>query len=87
MARPVQRPGGCQDLRRVAFEYLEGRAFRSGMAGNSPDGGAGLAIPRGFMKAVMNLVVLGSEMITKAGLIKVRSAEIRLLSSRDQCLG
>ena len=32
----------------------------------------GQQFPKGLMKGILNLVVLGSEMITKAGLVKVR---------------
>jgi len=60
-----------KDLRRVAFDYLEGGRAVLEWPENALMAPMGSSFPRGFMKAVMNLVVLGAEMITKAGLIKV----------------
>jgi len=60
-----------KDLRRVAFDYLEGGRAVLEWPETALMAPVGTPFPRGFMKSVMNLVVLGAEMITKAGLIKV----------------
>ncbi len=61
----------AKDLRRTAFEYLEGGRAVLEWPENALMAPIGGAFPRGFMKALLNLVVLGAEMVTKAGLIKV----------------
>ncbi len=61
----------AKDLRRVAFDYLEGARAVLEWPETALMSAPGTQFPRGLMKGVMNLVVLGSEMITKAGLIKV----------------
>jgi histidine phosphotransferase ChpT len=61
-----------KDLRRVAFDYLQGTRAVLEWPETEPMPAPGAQFPRGFMKAIINLVVLGSEMITKAGLVKIR---------------
>lgn len=61
-----------KDLRRTAFEYLEGTRTVLEWPETEPMPGLGQQFPKGLMKAVVNLIVLGSEMVTKAGLVKLR---------------
>jgi histidine phosphotransferase ChpT len=61
-----------KDLRRTAFEYLEGSRTVLEWPETEPMPGIGQQFPKGMMKAVINLIVLGSEMVTKAGLVKLR---------------
>lgn len=61
-----------KDLRRCAFEYLEGSRTVLEWPETEPKPGLGQQFPKGMMKAILNLIVLGSEMITKAGLVKLR---------------
>ncbi len=61
-----------KDLRRTAFDYLEGSRSVLEWPETEPMPPFGQQFPKGFMKAIINLIVLGSEMITKAGLIKLR---------------
>lgn len=62
----------AKDLRRTAFDYLQGSRAVLEWPETEPMPMPGNQFPRGFMKAIVNLIVLGSEMITKAGLIKLR---------------
>lgn len=61
-----------KDIRRVAFDYLQGTRAVLEWPETEPMPQPGQQFPKGLSKAIVNLVVLGSEMITKAGLIKVR---------------
>lgn len=61
-----------KDLRRSVFDFLEGGRAVLEWPETELNPPLGQQFPKGFMKAVLNLVILGSEMITKAGLIKVR---------------
>jgi histidine phosphotransferase ChpT len=61
-----------KDLRRVAFDYLQGTRSVLEWPETEPMPAPGSQFPKGLMKSLINLVVLGSEMITKAGLIKLR---------------
>ena len=61
-----------KDLRRTAFEYLEGSRTVLEWPETEPMPGIGQQFPKGTMKAIINLIVLGSEMVTKAGLVKLR---------------
>jgi histidine phosphotransferase ChpT len=61
-----------KDIRRVAFDYLQGTRAVLEWPETEPMPMPGSQFPRGLMKGLMNLIVLGSEMITKAGLIKLR---------------
>lgn len=63
-----------KDIRRVAFDYLQGTRAVLEWPETEPMPQPGQQFPRGLTKGIVNLVVLGSEMITKAGLIKVRQA-------------
>lgn len=62
----------AKDLRRTAFEYLEGSRTVLEWPETEPTPGLGQSFPKGVMKALINLIVLGSEMITKGGLVKLR---------------
>lgn len=62
----------AKDLRRSAFDYLEGGRAVLEWPETEPMPAPGSQFPRGLMKSILNLVILGSEMITKAGLVKVR---------------
>lgn len=62
----------AKDLRRSAFDYLEGGRSVLEWPETEPMPAPGTQFHKGVMKTILNLVVLGSEMITKAGLIKVR---------------
>lgn len=62
----------AKDLRRTAFDYLQGSRTVLEWPETEPMPMPGSAFPRGLMKAILNLIVLGSEMITKAGLVKLR---------------
>ncbi|MDB5478574.1 MAG: uncharacterized protein JWM96_1069 [Alphaproteobacteria bacterium] len=62
----------ARDLRRTAFEYLEGSRTVLEWPETEPMAKPGEQFAKGVMKGILNLVVLGSEMITKAGLVKVR---------------
>jgi histidine phosphotransferase ChpT len=62
----------AKDLRRVAFDYLQGSRTVLEWPETEPMPKPGSQFPRGVMKAILNLIVLGSEMITKAGLVKLR---------------
>ncbi len=64
----------AKDLRRVAFDYLQGSRAVLEWPETEPMPMPGSQFPRGLMKSILNLIVLGSEMITKAGLVKVRQA-------------
>lgn len=61
-----------KDLRRTTFDYLEGSRTVLEWPETEPMPAPGSQFPRGIMKAIVNLIVLGSEMITKAGLVKLR---------------
>jgi len=61
-----------KDLRRSAFDFLEGGRAVLEWPETELMPAPGSQFPKGIMKAVLNLVILGSEMVTKAGLIKVR---------------
>jgi histidine phosphotransferase ChpT len=61
-----------KDLRKTAFEYLEGSRTVLEWPETEPMPGIGQQFPQGIMKAIINLIVLGSEMVTKAGLVKLR---------------
>ena len=61
-----------KDLRRTTFDYLEGSRTVLEWPETEPMPSPGSQFPRGLMKAVVNLIVLGSEMVTKAGLVKLR---------------
>jgi len=63
-----------KDIRRVAFDYLQGTRAVLEWPETEPMPAPGQQLQRGLSKGIVNLVVLGSEMITKAGLIKVRQA-------------
>lgn len=63
-----------KDLRRVAFDYLQGSRTVLEWPETEPMPMPGSQFPRGLMKAILNLILLGSEMITKAGLVKLRQA-------------
>lgn len=63
-----------KDLRRTAFEYLEGSRSVLEWPETEPIKMPGKDFPHGLMKGILNLVVLGSEMVTKAGLVKVRQS-------------
>lgn len=63
-----------KDMRRVAFDYLQGSRTVLEWPETEPMPSPGQQLPRGLNKVIVNLVVLGSEMITKAGLVKVRQA-------------
>lgn len=58
-----------KDMRQVAFAFFEGTRSVLEWPETYPSFGAEL--PRGLLKTVMNLLVLGSEMVTKAGILKV----------------
>lgn len=62
----------AKDLRRSAFDFLEGGRSVLEWPETELMPAPGTQFERGVMKSVLNLVILGSEMITKAGLIKVR---------------
>lgn len=59
-----------KDLRKTAFDFFEGGRAVLEWSENAIDNADEL--PRGFLKSVLNLVLLGGEMITKAGVIKIR---------------
>lgn len=61
-----------KDIRRVAFDYLQGSRSVLEWPETEPMPMPGSQFPKGMMKGLLNLIVLGSEMITKAGLIKLR---------------
>ena len=61
-----------KDMRRTAFEYFEGTRAVLEWPDNVPEWPIGDSAPRGLMKAALNLIVLGGEMVTKQGLIKLR---------------
>lgn len=61
-----------KDLRRTAFDYLEGSRSVLEWPETELMPTPGQSFPKGMVKSVLNLIVLGSEMITKAGLVKVR---------------
>jgi histidine phosphotransferase ChpT len=61
-----------KDLRRTTFDYLQGSRAVLEWPETEPMPAPGSQFPRGVMKSLVNLIVLGSEMITKAGLIKLR---------------
>lgn len=62
----------AKDLRRSAFDFLEGGRAVLEWPETEPMPAPGTQFPRGMMKTILNLVILGSEMVTKAGLVKVR---------------
>lgn len=62
----------AKDLRRSAFDFLEGGRAVLEWPETEPMPTPGTQFPRGVMKTILNLVILGSEMVTKAGLVKVR---------------
>lgn len=62
----------AKDMRRVAFEYFEGTRAVLEWPENVPEWPIGDSAPRGLMKAALNLIILGGEMVTKQGLIKLR---------------
>lgn len=61
-----------KDMRRTAFDYFEGTRAVLEWPETVPEWPIGDSAPRGLMKAALNLIVLGGEMITKQGLIKLR---------------
>jgi histidine phosphotransferase ChpT len=61
-----------KDMRRTAFEYFEGTRAVLEWPEHEPSWPIGDSAPRGFMKGALNLIVLGGEMVTKQGLIKLR---------------
>jgi histidine phosphotransferase ChpT len=62
----------AKDMRRTAYEYFEGTRSVLEWPENVPEWPIGDGAPRGLMKAALNLIVLGGEMVTKQGLIKLR---------------
>ena len=59
-----------KDMRQTAFDYFEGGRAVLEWSENAIENADSL--PRGFMKSLLNLILLGGEMITKAGVMKVR---------------
>lgn len=60
-----------KDLRQVAFAYFD--STRSVLEWPETFPPAISDLPRGLLKTILNLLVLGSEMVTKAGLLKLRA--------------
>ena len=60
-----------KDLRQVAFAYFEGT--RSVLEWPETFPPAMSDLPRGLLKTILNLLMLGGEMVTKAGLLKLRA--------------
>jgi histidine phosphotransferase ChpT len=60
-----------KDLRQVAFAYFEGTRSVLEWPETFPPPVSDL--PRGLLKTILNLLVLGGEMVTKAGLLKLRA--------------
>lgn len=59
-----------KDLRQTSFDFFEGGRAVLEWSENAIENAGDL--PRGFLKSVLNLILLGGEMITKAGVIKIR---------------
>ncbi len=59
-----------KDIRQTAFDFFEGGRAVLEWSENTIENAHDL--PRGFIKSVLNLILLGGEMITKSGIIKIR---------------